>query len=816
MAGLAPGCGGDDRPFGRACQVDGDCGSLACVEGACAERYDMGPGPSEEGPGGPVRVFAIGLGIDLEALATVEDFDAFIRATVEADVAPYLATDRPNLLVFPENTGLLAALSGSRAAAARAADSSTAAFFELSQSYGAAIDYYRERTPHVLPIGRAILLAGTDVMWRTLEGTFAGLASEHGVHVAVTYDVADATLVNDPALAAILVDESVGDASHAWVADTDEVFNQTLFYGPDGSLLFAHRKEYLVPDEEGLLALTYGAPGNVGAGPLPFAGTASVISKDAWMPDVLDRLALDGTRLMVQPEAFSGWGVPHGEDMAWAPDVVKESGWAHVQRYPEFRVNAMPCISGNLFEMVWDCQSAIVVDGRHDVTGAFIGQDPDVGFGAVAPWVVEDDGVGTLEERRERLMETGVLLLPGSGDALENAYATETVWLDVDLGAPWPDASPTGVLAAADAGEQRRPDVATLEDGTSVVVWEDTRDGPSRLYGARVGATGEPLGSARPVAPHESGVRAPRLAAHGEVVHAVWLRVSEAGSRVFHARSRDGGRSFADPVSFGGDGVDAHRQHPPAVAVDAATGTVHAVYVEGAEGALRIMHARSTDGGRRFDAPVALEAPPTGPYNTRLNRWRPTVAAHGGQVAVAWGSFRPFRWIIEGAVSDDGGRSFGPSVRWDDADVPHETIHSDPELMAAPDGGWLLAWTDLRVRWPDHDARVRWLPGDGSSAGATPSVSLAVSDAEGRPQWAPSIALTGGRAVAVWQDLREGNRVGYAQSSDGGRTFGRDEALQAEGALWFSPRVTAAGSSTFLMVSECTASGQRRICTRPL
>src|SRR5690606_9336628 len=128
--------------------------------------------------------------------------------------------------------------------------------------------------------------------------------------------------------------------------------------------------------------------------------------------------------------------VLHGDDAAWAPDVVKESGWAHVMRHPEFRANALPCLSANVFEMVFDCQSAVITDPElFDGMGGFIGQDPDVGFAAVAPWVVEDDGAGTLDERRARLIETGEKLLPGSGDALENGYVAGTAWYDLDLGA---------------------------------------------------------------------------------------------------------------------------------------------------------------------------------------------------------------------------------------------------------------------------------------------------------------------------------------------------------------------------------------------
>ena len=55
-------------------------------------------------------------------------------------------------------------------------------------------------------------------------------------------------------------------------------------------------------------------------------------SKDAWMPDVLDRLEADGAQLLIQPEFFVGDTVR--PDGMWAPDNLKAAGYSDVLRHP--------------------------------------------------------------------------------------------------------------------------------------------------------------------------------------------------------------------------------------------------------------------------------------------------------------------------------------------------------------------------------------------------------------------------------------------------------------------------------------------------
>jgi predicted amidohydrolase len=697
---------------------------------------------------------------------------------------------------------------------ARTATTSTGALGAVLVGYSGAVGHYQGRAVVPLDAGRLVGLAVTDTLWRALA-IFSELAAAHGVWLAVTTNVADAERVTDPSLIDLLVDEAEADRSFAWQATGDEVPNQTLVFGPDGTVVHRWRKAYLVPIEEATdgLALSYGSIEALRAFDFPFGRAASVISKDAWMPDVIDRLALEGTSLMLQPEAFSGWGVPHGEDAAWAPDVVKESGWAHVMRYPEMRASVLPCLSHNLAELVFDCQSTVIVaPPSFDGTGAWVGQDPDVGFAAVAPWLVLDDGLGTLEERRARIAAEGARLLPG-GD-LENGYAAGTVAYDLDLArAPRrPDGAVTEVVAPSEVGEQRRP-VLVWAETRPLVLFEDDRHGTTRIYGAfgEPAADGFTFGEARVRVRTEGEVRMLRAAWTGDAVHLVWQEARGQDWDARYAVSADGGRSFGEPITLGSapDAV----QLVPDVAVDPADGTVWVSWIDLSDGPSRVLVARRAPTDVSFGDEIAIEPPASEPYATRQNRWGPTIAARDGRVVVAWTDFRSFAWEIWGAFGDAFG--FGAPVRLDDADVPFETVHADPRAVILEDGAVLLAWTDLRERRANTDVRARRID-PASVTDSPPSISLASSDGLGRPQWRPSIAFESDAVVVVWQDLRvASNELRFALSEDGGRTFGADRAIREDGVDRYSPAVAARGDR-ILVTFETLDRGPRRVSAEPL
>jgi hypothetical protein len=313
------------------------------------------------------------------------------------------------------------------------------------------------------------------------------------VYVAVSSDFAPAEVSDDPNDIAVLADPDIENVDSVFVATEGGAYNWGIYFNPEGEEIGRVAKSYLVPAEEGLLNLTHGALTQAVPVELPFARTGMVISKDAWMPGLLERLDALGANLMLQPEAFSGWAVEEFEG-DWLPEIVRQSGWGHTQRHSGFRHNVTPCIKGNLFELVFDCQSHVTnVTGLDDESTAFIGQDPYLGLRTVEPWVMEDPGPpATLDERRAVLRDRGERMLPGSGDPLEDDYHAEAIAFDLDLDAdarfPETGDGPPGALGPGTqvaeplsrGAHQRFPAVAASEQ-SAVVTWMEGSPGDERI-----------------------------------------------------------------------------------------------------------------------------------------------------------------------------------------------------------------------------------------------------------------------------------------------------------------------------------------------
>ena len=131
------------------------------------------------------------------------------------------------------------------------------------------------------------------------------------------------------------------------------------------------------------------------------------------------------------------------------------------------------------------------------------------------------------------------------------------------------------------------------------------------------------------------------VAADG-TVYVAWRHIYDADQRdIALARSTDGGRTFAAPVRVHRDGwtLDGCPHAGPALAVDGA-GAVHVAWPTGADGRAGLWHAVSTDGGRTFAAPTALARGPLGQVRATTSRdgrawlaWEDTARRRIGLVA---------------------------------------------------------------------------------------------------------------------------------------------------------------------------------------
>lgn len=180
--------------------------------------------------------------------------------------------------------------------------------------------------------------------------------------------------------------------------------------------------------------------------------------------------------------------------------------------------------------------------------------------------------------------------------------------------------------------------------------------------------------------------------------------------------------------------------------------------------------ARSTDGGRSFEAPVNLSESPEGDGKGRLthrlwdNGSLDLTVGPDGSVHVAWTEYEGRLWYRR---SVDGGESFGPRVLV--AGGEGESPARAPSVAVDADGSALLAWTVGEDT--SADLRMASSSPDGSEFGEPWPVMASDGHSD-----APKIAVDGdGRLHLAWGEAPGGlftpYRIRYVRSHDGGRSF---------------------------------------------
>lgn len=717
----------------------------APVAGACAAfRKTAPPTPVSTtcklpvSGSGNVRVFAAGNRQDIAKNNTYEAFCESIDRVMREQIAPCLAKDKPNLVVWPEDAILAAAFIGARGDKARKKTIADAAFLDLAGAYSKQIVHYQQQF-EALPAGRNLTLALTDVSYRVLYGVFAEQAKYYGVHVAVGANVAEAREVTDAALRAKLGDPEVTEGP-VYEAASSDVFNVGMVFDDKGKIAGVDRKAYLTPPEEDVLNLSYGALPQLDPLDLPFARISAAISKDAWMPPVRDRFDAWGTDVVLQYEAFSGWAVEERPG-DWNPDVFMESGYFMTARAGSVRYVATPCLTGNILDLVFDCQSHITKQpAPGDAPLAFIGNPALPGFSSMGPWAA----AGNLS--RADLRAYGETLKQGG--SRENLYAESVAVADLDIhrDGKYPaiaGAGVPGVLGASSIvspAEVPQRHVAVAAHGDAVALaWEEGSD-------VVVGFQRTELRLTR-----FSGARLPAVAFDGTGRVAVAF---EKGDRV-HLAIGDSNGSIGMPKTVAGTAA----QWMPSLA--------------GGPSSFYVAWADLRDGGRPHVylagedlAPVRVDGKHLNTDKpTRGDEWSPRIAADDTGVHVVWTDFRDYSWDIRYARSTDLGKTFSDSVRVNDpakraGDVELERLHADPTI-AVSGGAALVAWTALQDRlplpWTAWDVIADGKPGTDTRIGwAKPSSCAGVPDhwCEAKSFVQPdAVATPDGRMVGVHDSM---------------------------------------------------------------
>jgi hypothetical protein len=820
----------------------------------------------------PVRYFAVGHRLRLADAISYATFHDKMAALVDSsfpgrsglvqagvdDVASHIrptdaAAPADALVVFPEDTGLVAALIGSRGAAARAQTGSVGAIASLFGPYAGPFAYYNARFPGQ-PADRALVLALTDTFYRSFYETFRELAQTHGVYLAASANVAAARRVeeaDDAALVALLRDPDEPGRTYAYQAVSPLPHNTTFVFAPDGEVLVPDGtggtlrspsetagvlrgsvdKAYLTPIEEpppgngAGLALAFGAARDQEVLDTPVGRLGIVISKDAWMVDINDRLQAKGANVILQPEAFSEWGYA---TTPWQPDIFKEGGFATLQKLPGFLLNVTASMTGNFFDVTFDGQGAIFRKRAKTSPGplapgnAWIGQNAETGFFAISPWIVPDPGIAapslSLAARRSLLAGQGALLLPGSGTscadslalgACENGYRESIVWADVDVPSG-PTTAPVDPVRAAPprfesairvSGSegmpvtQHVPRVAAT--GQRVyVVWHEARGGLENVYLAVSSDRGQTFSDPVRVSDHPMGAVAelhPVVAARGNRVFVAWQELAagrddDHGRIMLAALDARGRKRFPDVRV---DGTDGSGKWLPTMGLVGSDPVVAWIDERDAgpegEPLEHVYAARGRRRGRRFDPATRVDSGAPVPLAAYLdNKWAPAIATARQSVHVAWADFRNYNWDVFIARSDDGGATWGTNVQVDDfPDL--ERIDERPTLAADCHGRVHVAWTDLRAREPDTNVFYA----SSSDAGGSFSANRQLDDSKtgfdpdtqvATNQWHPSLAADRGRLFVAWQDNRLGNDdVFFTTSGDDGATFAASERVDDTG-----------------------------------
>jgi len=815
----------------------------------------------------PVRIFAVGHKQRLADAVTYQDFRDKMAAMMDGahparalrvqagvdDVASHVPPADPTaparaLVVFPESAGLLTAFIGTRGATARGETTAPAAIVDLLLAYGPQLTHYTSTFPGQPGI-RPLVLALTDTLYRAFYETFRDLAVQHGVYLAASADLAPARRVeesDEPALVALLRDPDEPARTYAYEAVSPYPVNTTFLFAPDGSVLVPDGnggllaapvetggvlrgwsdKAYLTPIEQpppgeaAGLALAFGSVKDLEVAETPVGRLASVISKDAWMVDVNDRLAAHGAMVIVQPEAFDSWAFT---TMEWSPDVFKEGGFANLQKTPRWLVNVNASMTGNLFDITFDGQSAVIGRRQKAPVGplgpdtAWIGQDPENAFRAIAPWILPDPGIAdgslTLAMRRAALAASGTALRPGSAvpvpcadplafGACENGYREAVVWADVELPDALGGTPPDPVRAAPPAFEaavrvsgpeaspvaQSAPRVAAKGKRVFVVWHEETVATLPRVLLAVSSDEGRTFSAPIVVSDNAPGTVAelhPQLAVRGRRLAVVWQEFASGRNddvgRVKLARFDLRGAKLGTDVRVDDD--DTAGKWLPAIAFAGSDPVVAWIDERdpGPEGeALEHVYvARGSGGGTAFGPSLRLDAgTPVDLARHLENKWSPAIAARGRSVAVAWVDFRDYNWDVYYAASGDRGATFGANVRIDDF-TGFERLNERPSVAIGRRGRVHVAWTDLRARQPDTNVFYAR-----AADGPAFTANVRLDDAGAAPtnQWHPGLAADGDFVFAAWQDDRDGNNdVRFAWSANGGDTFGPSERVDDTG-----------------------------------
>lgn len=445
---------------------------------------------SSPGRGTP-RVFAMQVKLDASQVRTSASFGNKIECLLRERVLPHRAKGRPNVVVFDEDAGILAAASGPRGARARRIASNPAAdakckgqpfpcrtlglLTELSNAYARERRYYTPRLTGLTAPGAPFALA-TDTIARTFMRSFSSAARRHKLYMVAANMQAPFRQTRARAAVSALAPSTGRRPRSVYEATSGNVYNQAFLWGPRNvrrsgpdvmrNVLARNRKVPLTPIE---LAIGLASGPNAGAAArrnlrpfrvpgtkarlgfatslpafrygTPPAGTDPCSDVSSYYMRCLGKL---GANVVIQADANPGeWTGPDGDGIEkWQPLSWMTSTWRAVaDPSVRFAYNVTPMLTGNVGDLVFDGQSAITQRGAARGRGCHYVGNSRFDPGEDRPDLTDEAGpkreflaiapwvVG--DRSRAALRTVQKRLAPLSGDKIENDYVETAIAADL-------------------------------------------------------------------------------------------------------------------------------------------------------------------------------------------------------------------------------------------------------------------------------------------------------------------------------------------------------------------------------------------------
>ncbi|HEY8550850.1 MAG TPA: sialidase family protein [Vicinamibacterales bacterium] len=324
------------------------------------------------------------------------------------------------------------------------------------------------------------------------------------------------------------------------------------------------------------------------------------------------------------------------------------------------------------------------------------------------------------------------------------------------------------------------------------------------------------------------------LAADGQFVVAAWASRLDSRSDVHVAVSRDGGRTFGEPVRVntieGEAAVGGER--PPRVAISPEAGkrTIAVLWSATTADGTVIRLAESRDGGLRFAPPRQLNAGDA----RGLRSWGSLSGSGAGVWHAAWLDGRAAAASKPSAGASHVHHQHGSGAR--PAGAPRQNLYyaaigpdgtvretlaaenvcfcCKTATLASADGTVWLAWRHIFTPG-ERDIAVARLDAGSDRFAAPVRVSHDRWRIDACPDDGPALAVDGeGRVHVVWPTLVDtsdpAKGIFHAVSADG-RTFGPRQRIDGGSGIPSHPQIAVQPSGAALIVWDESVDGKRRV-----